>query len=72
MKARASFAVIDLAPRKRARVSFQKFVRIARTNRDEIASVDIVFPRLGSKGFGSVEVEYTHPMFESRSKRHSK
>jgi hypothetical protein len=72
MKIRASSAVIDLAPRKRARVSFQKFVRMAKSRRDIIASVDIVFPRLGSKGFGSVEVEYTHPMYESFGKRHSK
>jgi hypothetical protein len=45
---------------------------MAKAHRDDIASVDIVFPRLGSKGFGSVEVEYTHPMYESFGKRHSK
>jgi hypothetical protein len=71
MRVRASAAVIDLAPRKRARVSFQKFVRMAKARRDDIASVEIIFPRLGSKGFGSVEVEYTHPMYESFGKRHS-
>jgi hypothetical protein len=68
MKAKASSAVIDLAPRKRERVSFRKFIRLAKTSRDNIASVDIVFPRLGSGGFGSVDVEYKHPMFESRPK----
>ena len=72
MKLSSSFAVIDLAPRKRERVSFRKFARIVRTHRNDIASVETVFPRLGTKGFGSVEVDYTHPIYESQASRRSK
>jgi hypothetical protein len=65
-------AVIDISPRLRERVSFQKFIRLARDHRGDIKSAEIELPRLGSKGFGSVIVEYVRPHYESNLKRRVK
>lgn len=64
--------VIDLVPKTRERISFDKFASLMRDRRDTIKAVNIQLPRLGSKGFGSVTVEYAMPQYIAPAKRRAK
>ena len=55
-----------LTPVRREQVTAAEFVRITQERPSDIARSRFVPPRLGEKGFGSVDVEYTAPMLRQR------
>ena len=57
--------IIDMTPVKHEVVSAQEFVRIAVERPYAVARSRFVPPRIGSKGFGSFEVEYTTPILRT-------
>ena len=54
-----------LTPVRREQVTAAEFVRIAQERPCDIARSRFVPPRLGEKGFGQVDVEYTTPILRS-------
>lgn len=54
--------IIDMTPVKRESVSAAEFVRIVKTRPNSIARSRFVAPRLGERGFGRFDVEYTMPL----------
>lgn len=57
--------IIDMTPVKREVVSAREFARITSERPYAIARSRFVPPRIGSKGFGGFEVEYTTPMLRT-------
>jgi hypothetical protein len=58
--------VIDLEPSETQEVSPSEFLRLYEDERDDIASVKIVPPVLGSRGFGRIVVTHTAPVYSYR------
>jgi len=57
---------IDLEPIEREEVSPRRFVDLYTEEADNIESVRIVPPRLGSKGLGTLVVKWKQPLYASR------
>jgi hypothetical protein len=58
--------VIDLEPSETQEVSPTEFLRLYEDERDDIASVKIVPPVLGRRGFGRIVVTHKAPVYSYR------
>lgn len=57
--------IIDMTPVKRESVSAVEFARIVRERPHLIAHSRFEAPRLGARGFGRFDVEYTTPILRN-------
>lgn len=57
--------IIAMTPVKREVLSAQEFVRVTTERPYAVARSRFVPPRIGSKGFGGFEVEYTTPILRT-------
>ena len=57
--------IIDMTPVRRETVSAAEFVRIVNERPHAIARSRFEAPRLGERGFGRFEVEYTTPILRN-------
>jgi len=55
---------IELLPVKEETLSPQAFIELAQSEPNLIARSRIAPPRLGTAGFGSIQVEYTRPRYK--------
>lgn len=55
---------LDARPVTKEVISAGDFVRLSEDQKQKIKSVEIVPPRLGSRGFGGIKVDYKTPVYK--------